>query len=224
LLPPPPLRTVLATQRRTRLKPSKDAVKHPLTQSSIGFLACPVPCALRLIGCAHASPLKHYRVNWTILISSRFRIASVEAHQFGLSPSPPYVLPASNGSTYALVPEDPAEVCPLSRAVILSFDATAIHLITSWLSLSRHSYTCCASSLSCEYPHCALARSERIRLTTFHILISAGRVSSLRRWRVIYGMRVASASACPLAFWLKPCAPFRARLSFVRPITFGLSQ
>jgi hypothetical protein len=199
-------------------------VKHPLTQHSISLSACPVPCALRLIGCAHASPLEHYRVNWTILISSRFRIASVEAHQSGLSPSPPFDIPPSSGSIYALVPEDPAEVCPLSRAVILSFDSTAIHLITRWLSLSRHSYTCCASSLSCEYSHCALARTERIRLTTFLILISAGRVSFLHRWLSIYGMRVVSASTCPLAFWLKPCTSCEARPSCVGPSTFGLSQ
>ena len=183
-------------------------------------------CSVRIASYrfTHASPLEHYRVNWTILISSRFRIASVEAHQFGLAPSPPFDIPPSNGSIYALVPEDHAEVCPLSRAVILSFDSTAIHLITRRLSLSRHSYTCCAFSLSCEYSHCTLPRSERIRLTTFLILIGADRVSFLRRWLIIYGMRVASASTCPLAFWLKPCTPFRARLSFVRPLTFGLSQ
>lgn len=82
LLPPPPLRTARATFTASSSSLPKMPCSTHRHNTQIAVKACPVPCAVRLIGCPYASPVEHYRVNWTILICSRFRIASVEAHQF----------------------------------------------------------------------------------------------------------------------------------------------
>jgi hypothetical protein len=56
------------------------------------------------------------------------------------------------------------EVCPLARGVILSNDATPIHLITRWPSLLPSSFT--RTPIGSSYD--LLSIQEKYGLTTFH--------------------------------------------------------
>ena len=114
-----------------------------------------------------------------------------------------------DGISNSLVMIDLAEVCSLSGAVILSFDSTAIQLVTSWPSLSPHSSACTVTGQSCDCPSASTyVKAGRFRFTMFPIESRVGWVLPLHRWLVVYGMRVASAYSCPLTLWRKPPSLF----------------